>query len=43
LKGNQVMTYSGEIPKLSSLLKVWLSKQLDIPEKKMLEGALALS
>ena len=42
LKGNQVVTYSGEIPKLPSLLKVWLSKQLEIPEKRTLEGALAL-
>ncbi len=42
LKGNQVMTYSGEIPKLTVLLKTWLSKQLDISENKMLEGVLAL-
>ncbi len=43
LKGSQIITFSGEIPKLTSLLKVWLSKQLDVPEKKMLEGALAIS
>jgi len=43
LKGSQIITFSGEIPKLTSLLKVWLSKQLDVPEKKMLEGALAVS
>ncbi len=42
LKNNQVMTYSGELPKQVSLLKIWLSKQLDIPEKKILEGILAI-
>jgi hypothetical protein len=42
LKGNQVVTYSGELPKLTALLKMWLSKQLDVPEKKILEGILAI-
>jgi hypothetical protein len=43
LKNNQIMTYSGELPKQISLLKAWLSKQLDVPEKSILEGILALS
>ena len=42
LKGNQIITYNGEIPKLPGLLKVWLGKQLEIPEKKVLEGVLAI-
>lgn len=42
LKNNQIITYSGELPKQASLLKIWLSKQLDIPEKKILEGILAI-
>ena len=42
LKNNQVITYSGEPPKQTSLLKTWLAKQLDIPEKKVLEGILAI-
>ncbi len=42
LKDNQIITYSGELPKQVSLLKIWLSKQLDIPEKKILEGILAI-
>lgn len=42
LKNNQVITYSGELPKQVSLLKTWLSKQLDVPEKKILEGILAI-
>lgn len=43
LKGNQIMTYSGELPKLTALLKIWLSKQLDVTDKKILEGVLAIS
>ena len=42
LKGNQIITFSGEFPKVGGLLKVWLSKQLNIPEKIVLEGVLAL-
>jgi len=42
LKDNQILTYSGELPKQIPLLKTWLSKQLDIPEKKILEGILAI-
>jgi hypothetical protein len=42
LKGNQIVTYSGELPKLAALLKMWLSKQLEVPEKKILEGVLAI-
>ena len=43
LKGNQVITYSGSLPKLSSILKQWLSKQLDIPDRSVLEGVLVVS
>ena len=42
LKGNQIVTYSGELPKLTALVKMWLSKQLDVSEKRVLEGVLAL-
>lgn len=42
LKDNQIITYSGELPKQISLLKTWLSKQLNIPEKYILEGILAI-
>jgi hypothetical protein len=42
LKGNQIITYSGALPKFSSILKVWLSKQLDISERGILEGGLAI-
>jgi len=42
LKNGQIITYSGDLPKITSLLKTWLAKRLDIPEKKVLEGILAI-
>jgi hypothetical protein len=42
MKDNQIITYSGQLPKEASMLKAWLSKQLDVPEKKILEGILAI-
>jgi len=42
VKDNQIITYSGPLPKETSMLKTWLSKQLDVPEKKILEGILAI-
>jgi hypothetical protein len=42
VKDNQIITYSGPLPKEATLLKVWLSKQLEVPEKKILEGILAI-
>ena len=42
LKGNQIITYSGPLPSYESLLKMWLSKQLDVSEKQILEGVLAI-
>ena len=42
LKGNQFITYSGGLPKLSSIMKMWLSKQFDVPEPNVLEGQLTV-
>jgi len=42
LKDNQIITYRGLLPKFSSILKMWLSKQLDVPERNTLEGVLAV-
>jgi DNA repair exonuclease SbcCD ATPase subunit len=42
LKDGQIITYSGELPKPTALLKAWLSRQLEIPEDKILEGILAV-
>jgi hypothetical protein len=42
IKDNQVITYSGEIPKYAPLLKAWLSQRLNVPDKKILEGILAI-
>jgi hypothetical protein len=43
VKGNQVISFSGELPKLSALLKCWLSVQLGVSEKSVLDGVLSLS
>jgi hypothetical protein len=43
LKGNHIITYSGPLPELPNILKLWLSKQLDVPERSILEGVLAPS
>ncbi|MBC7129823.1 hypothetical protein H5T51_01205 [Candidatus Bathyarchaeota archaeon] len=40
LKNNQIITYIGESPRHTLLLKTWLSKQLEVPEDKILEGTL---
>jgi len=42
LKNNQIITYSGELPKPTFLLKSWLARQLGVEEKRILEGVLAI-
>jgi uncharacterized coiled-coil protein SlyX len=42
IKGNKIFTYNGPLPKLSNILKMWLSKQLDISERNILEGLLTV-
>jgi hypothetical protein len=42
LNGNQIITYSGPLPKFSVIIKASLSKQLDVPEKSILEGVLGI-
>ncbi len=42
LKNSQIITYSGELPKPTALLKIWLFRQLNVPEDKILEGILAV-
>ncbi len=42
LKNNQVINYSGEIPKFSALLKMFLSGKLAVPETQILEGEMTL-
>jgi hypothetical protein len=41
LKNNHIITYTGETPKFSALMKTWLSKELETPDKKIIEGILA--
>ncbi|MCK4933094.1 hypothetical protein KAS06_00345 [Candidatus Bathyarchaeota archaeon] len=42
LKNGQVLTYSGDLPRDSKLLKVWLASQLEVNEQYVLEGILAI-
>lgn len=42
LRNGRVLTYSGDFPKDAKLLKVWLSKELDVAEDNILEGVLVL-
>jgi small-conductance mechanosensitive channel len=42
LKGSQIITYHGALPKFSTILKPWLSEQLDVPEKNIWEGVLGI-
>lgn len=43
VKGNQIITYVGALPKFSAIFKAALSKQLDVPETSIWEGILAVS
>jgi hypothetical protein len=40
LKDGKMVTYAGEFPANSALLKVWLSKELDVNEETVFEGVL---
>jgi len=42
LKEGKVLTYTGEFPQNTRLLKIWLSKELEIAEEKIFEGVLAI-
>jgi len=42
LKNGRVLTYSGESPQNARLLKIWLSRELEVAEEKIFEGVLAI-
>ena len=42
LKDGRVLTYTGELPKDSKLLKLWLAKELEVNGDKIFEGILAI-
>lgn len=42
LKDGRVLTYSGELPKDSNLLKMWLAGELEVNQGKILEGILTV-
>jgi hypothetical protein len=41
-KNGRVLSYKGEFPQNSLLLKLWLSKELDVSEEAIFEGTLEL-
>jgi len=43
LRGNQIVSYTGSLPKFSTVLKSFLSKELRISEQCIVEGALVVS
>jgi len=42
LKNSRVLTYTGQFPTDTHLLKIWLARELNTPEQKILEGILAI-
>jgi len=42
LKGGRVLTYTGELPKGSALLKNWVCDELEVSEDKIFEGVLSV-
>jgi hypothetical protein len=42
LKGGRVLAYSGEFPRDTRLLRIWLARELDVAEEKVFEGVLAV-
>ncbi len=42
LKDGRVLTFSGDLPKDAQLLKLWLASELEMDEKRILEGILAI-
>ena len=42
LRDNQVISYEGELPEISLLIKMYLSRQLGVPESQIVEGEIAL-
>jgi hypothetical protein len=42
LKGGRVLTYNGDFPRDSKLLKFWLARELGVSEDSVFEGVLAI-
>ncbi len=43
LRGNQIISYSGPLPKFSAVVKSFLSKELRVSDQSIFEGVLAVS
>lgn len=42
LKDGKILIYSGELPQNARMLKSWISRELNIPEGKIVEGVLTM-
>ena len=42
-KNGRVLSYTGEFPENANLMKLWLSKELNIAEEAIFEGVLSIS
>jgi len=42
LKNGRVLTFSGDLPKDAKLLRIWLARELEVEEKNIFEGILAI-
>ncbi|MDT8782037.1 MAG: hypothetical protein IAX22_05250 [Candidatus Bathyarchaeota archaeon] len=42
IKGNQLISYNGPIPKFSAVFKAFLAKELGIPKQNIIEGTLSI-
>jgi hypothetical protein len=43
VRGNQIITFSDALPKMSIVLKAWLSKQMNVSDSIIVEGVLDIS
>jgi len=42
LKDDKILIYSGELPGQTAMLKAWLSRQLEVPERDVVDGSLLI-
>ncbi|RLF13577.1 MAG: hypothetical protein DRJ97_07815 [Thermoprotei archaeon] len=43
LKGRLLLVYSGSVPEVKSLIKSWLSRELEVPKTNVFEGSIRTS
>jgi len=43
LKGRMLLVYSGSLPEVKSLIKSWLSRELEVPKANVFEGSIKMT